>query len=52
MSGIARGTQDRQGTGPWQQRVDSADWQAVATELDAYGGALLPQLLTVFHDAP
>jgi hypothetical protein len=34
------------GTDPWRQRVDSADWQAVAAELDEYGGALLPPLLT------
>ena len=33
-------------TEPWQQRVDSADWAAVGAELDEYGGALLPQLLT------
>jgi uncharacterized protein len=31
---------------PWQQRVDSGDWQAIKGELDAFGGALLPQLLT------
>jgi uncharacterized protein len=30
----------------WKQRVDSGDWQAIAAELDAYGGALLPQLIT------
>jgi hypothetical protein len=26
--------------------MDSCDWQAIAAELDSYGGALLPQLLT------
>ncbi|GEE00486.1 hypothetical protein nbrc107696_09320 [Gordonia spumicola] len=31
----------------WGERVDSADWDAVAAELDEFGGALLPQLLTV-----
>jgi len=31
----------------WGERVDSADWDAVAGELDEFGGALLPQLLTV-----
>jgi hypothetical protein len=36
----------RPGTDPWRQRVNAADWAAVATELDAYGGALLPPLLT------
>jgi hypothetical protein len=30
----------------WQMRVDSADWGAVTAELDDFGGALLPQLLT------
>jgi hypothetical protein len=30
----------------WQKRVASADWDAVGTELDDFGGALLPQLLT------
>lgn len=47
-------------TDPWRQRVDSADWTAIATELDEYGGALLPRLLTageaaeirgLYHDA-
>jgi len=33
-------------TDQWRQRVDSADWGAVRAELDEYGGALLPQLLT------
>lgn len=30
----------------WQRRVDAGDWKAVATDLDEYGGALLPRLLT------
>lgn len=30
----------------WHTRVDAADWEAVVTELDATGGALLPRLLT------
>jgi hypothetical protein len=33
-------------TDVWQRRVDSADWAAVAEEVDEYGGGLLPQLLT------
>ena len=33
-------------TDPWQRRVDSGDWAAIAAELDSYGGALLPQLVT------
>jgi hypothetical protein len=28
------------------ERVNAADWSNVAAELDAYGCALLPQLLT------
>jgi hypothetical protein len=30
----------------WQRRVDSADWAEVAAELDEFGGALLPALLS------
>lgn len=30
----------------WRQRVEGGDWDAIRVELDAYGGALLPQLLT------
>ena len=30
----------------WKQRVDSGDWGSIAAELNEYGGALLPQLLT------
>lgn len=30
----------------WQERVDAGDWSAIAEEVDEYGGALLPQLLT------
>ena len=28
-------------TGPWGERVDGADWERVAGDLDHYGGALL-----------
>jgi uncharacterized protein len=31
---------------PWKRRVDSGDWDAITAELNEYGGALLPQLLT------
>jgi hypothetical protein len=34
-------------TDPWRRRVDSADWEAVTAEINEYGGALLPRLLTV-----
>ncbi|WP_051266495.1 2OG-Fe(II) oxygenase [Nakamurella lactea] len=43
---------DRISTGPasapdrWRQRVDHGDWTAITDELNAYGGAVLPQLLT------
>jgi hypothetical protein len=30
----------------WRARVDGGDWDAITAELDDYGGALLPQLLT------
>jgi uncharacterized protein len=30
----------------WSERVDQGDWAAIAAEVDEYGGALLPQLLT------
>ena len=29
-----------------EKRVDSGDWDAIATELNDFGGALLPTLLT------
>ena len=34
------------GATKWQRRVDSADWDAVAAEINDVGGALLPQLVT------
>ena len=30
----------------WQKRVDSGDWDAITAELNDFGGALLPRLLT------
>jgi uncharacterized protein len=30
----------------WTKRVDSGDWDAIATAVDDFGGALLPRLLT------
>ena len=30
----------------WQKRVDSGDWDAITAEVNDFGGALLPQLLT------
>lgn len=33
-------------TDPWHDRVESGDWDRVTAEVNEYGGALLPQLLT------
>ena len=33
-------------TDSWTSRVDSGDWSAITAELDEFGGALLPRLLT------
>ncbi len=41
-----RNPESRQSTDPWQRRVDSGDWNAITAEVNEYGGALLPQLLT------
>jgi hypothetical protein len=30
----------------WQKRVDSGDWEAITAEVNDFGGALLPRLLT------
>ena len=30
----------------WHKRVDSGDWDAITAEVNEFGGALLPQLLT------
>jgi uncharacterized protein len=30
----------------WRQRVDSGDWETITTEINNFGGALLPELLT------
>ncbi|MEO6795088.1 MAG: 2OG-Fe(II) oxygenase [Mycobacterium sp.] len=35
----------------WTKRIDAADWDAITTELDECGGALLPRLLTVSEAA-
>jgi hypothetical protein len=31
----------------WSKRVETGDWNAIAAEVNDFGGALLPQLLTV-----
>ena len=30
----------------WHKRVDAGDWDAITAEVNDFGGALLPQLLT------
>src|ERR1700682_5268717 len=30
----------------WQKRVDTGDWDAITAEVNDFGGALLPRLLT------
>jgi hypothetical protein len=41
MSGRPTTTDD-----PWRDRVGSGDWEAITAEVNEYGGALLPRLLT------
>lgn len=33
-------------TDVWKDRVEAGDWEAIVAEVNEYGGALLPQLLT------
>ena len=37
---------ERRTSDPWRARVEAADWTAITDEVNEYGGALLPQLLT------
>jgi hypothetical protein len=46
VSSIMQGSAHAPGTDPWERRVDSGDWAGIRAELDEYGGALLPPLLT------
>jgi len=46
VSAIASAERTGQGADPWRRRVDSGDWDAITAEVNDYGGALLPQLLT------
>ena len=46
MSTAVRDLRNLQSADPWRQRVDAGDWDAITAEIDEYGGALLPQLLT------
>ncbi len=36
----------RRASDPWHTRVEAADWTAITDEVNEYGGALLPPLLT------
>jgi uncharacterized protein len=45
----ASATRDAPST--WHGRVEGADWQVIAAELDELGGALLPQLLSAADTA-
>jgi hypothetical protein len=38
-------------TDRWKDRVDSADWGRISAEINEYGGALLPRLLTAQETA-
>ena len=40
------GVTERRTSDPWRARVEAADWTAITDEVNEYGGALLPQLLT------
>jgi hypothetical protein len=46
VSATANAQRTGPATDPWRQRVDSGDWKAITDEVNDYGGALLPQLLT------
>jgi hypothetical protein len=39
------GARSAAGAGQWKSRVDGGDWDAIAEEVNEYGGALLPRLL-------
>jgi hypothetical protein len=46
MSATASAHRSGPGTDPWRQRVADGDWDAITAEVNEFGGALLPQLLT------
>ena len=51
MSTVVRDLRNSPSADPWRQRVDAGDWDAITAEIDEYGGALLPQLLTAGETA-
>ena len=51
MSTAVRDLRNTRSADPWRQRVDAGDWDAITAEIDEYGGALLPKLLTAGETA-
>ena len=51
MSTAVRDLRNSPSADPWRQRVDAGDWDAITAEIDEYGGALLPRLLTAGETA-
>lgn len=51
MSTAVRDLRNLRSADPWRQRVDAGDWDAITAEIDEYGGALLPSLLTAGETA-
>ena len=51
MSTAVRDLRNTRSADPWRQRVDAGDWDAITAEIDEYGGALLPPLLTAGETA-
>jgi len=51
MSTAVRDLRNSPSADPWRQRVDAGDWDAITAEIDEYGGASLPQLLTAGETA-
>ena len=51
MSTAVRDLRNTRSADLWRQRVDAGDWDAITAEIDEYGGALLPPLLTAGETA-
>ena len=51
MSTAVRDLRNTRSADPWRQRVEAGDWDAITAEIDEYGGALLPPLLTAGETA-
>lgn len=46
MTNNRTATQPAETSDPWRRRVDAADWDGITADVNDYGGALLPKLLT------